>query len=206
MSTQQIRSGIADTFVARPVLAIVLNLLTAFAGFAALNGVEAREMPDVDQPVLSVTVTWDGTALETVDAEDTAVIEDVLGQLDVMKSVSASSSYGHSRLTIDLNDGTDINIAASEVSEILTRTEERQLPEGIDDPTVTKNDSDAAPIIRLALMGDASMKDLTDMAESLITERLSSFAGMAEVQVAGAQANEFPIGVPLPSLATTSHC
>lgn len=46
------------------------------------------------------------------------------------------------------------------------------------------------------------MKDLTDMAESLITERLSSFAGMAEVQVAGAQANEFPIGVPLPSLAT----
>lgn len=185
MSTQQIRSGIADTFVARPVLAIVLNLLTAFAGFAALNGVEVREMPDVDQPVLSVTVTWDGTALETVDAEDTAVIEDVLGQLDGMKSVSASSSYGHSRLTIDLNDGTDINIAAREVSEILTRTE-RQLPEGIDDPTVTKNDSDVAPIIRLALMGDASMKDLTNMAEGLITERLSSIAGVAEVQVAGA--------------------
>lgn len=117
-----------------------------------------------------------------------------------MKSVSASSSYGRSRLTIDLNDG-NINIAASEVSEILTRTE-RQLLEGIDDPTVTKNDSDVAPIIRLALMGDASMKDLTDMAESLITERLSSFAGMAEFQVAGAQANEFPIGVPLPSLPT----
>lgn len=201
MSIQQIRSGIADAFVVRPVLAIVRNLLIAFAGFAALNGVEVREMPDVDQPVLSVTVRWDGAGPETVDAEVTAVIEDALGQLDGMKSVSASSSYGHSRLTIDLNYGTDINIAASEVSEILTRTE-RQLPEGIDDPTVTKNDSDATPIIRLALMGDASMKDLTDMAESLITERLSSFAGMAEVQVAGAQANEFPIGVPLPSLAT----
>ncbi|ASP19917.1 efflux pump membrane transporter BepG [Antarctobacter heliothermus] len=79
MSIQQIRSGIADTFVARPVLAIVLNLVIAFAGFAAPNGVEVREMPNVDQPVLSVTVTWDGTALETVDAEVTAVIEDVLG-------------------------------------------------------------------------------------------------------------------------------
>lgn len=185
MSIQQIRSGIADAFVVRPVLAIVRNLLIAFAGFAALNGVEVREITDVDQPVLSVTVRWDGAGPETVDAEVTAVIEDALGQLDGMKSFLASSSYGRSRLTIDLNDGTDINIAASEVSEILTRTE-RQLPEGIDDPTVTKNDSDAAPIIRLALMGDASMKDLTNMAESLITERLSSIAGVAEVQVAGA--------------------
>ncbi|QKV20183.1 efflux RND transporter permease subunit [Oricola thermophila] len=199
MSQSQIRSGIADLFVSRPILAIVLNLLIAIAGLAALSSVEVREMPDVDQPVLSVTIDWDGAAPETVDTEVTSVVEDALTQLDGLEGISSTSSYGRSRLTIDLADGTDIDTAANEVSELLTRAE-RQLPDGIDDPTVTKNDSDSQPIMRLALLGTASMAELTELAEGIVSDRLSAIEGVAEVQVMGSQENEFRVEVDLTAM------
>lgn len=53
------RNGLAATFVARPILAVVLNLLVIIAGGAALMGVDVREMPNVDQPVVSVRTTYE---------------------------------------------------------------------------------------------------------------------------------------------------
>ncbi len=199
MPHRKLRAGLADLFVSRPILAIVLNLLIAIAGLAAFSAVEVREMPDVDQPIVSVRVTWEGAAPETMDTEVTEVIEDALAQLDGLKSVSSTSSYGSSRLTIELTDSTDIDVAANEVREIISRTE-RNLPEGIDDPTITKNDSDADPIIRLALMGAAPMVELTDLAEGLVSDRLSAIDGVAEVQIMGEQQDEFRIEVNLNGL------
>ncbi|WP_321828692.1 efflux RND transporter permease subunit [Thalassovita sp.] len=200
MTRAALKRGLTDLFLARPILAIVINLLIAIAGIAAFQAVEVREMPDVDQPVLSVTVRWDGAAPETVDTEVTSVIEDALAQLDGLKAISGSSSYGSSRLTIDLNEGTDIDTAANEVREILASTA-RQLPEGIDDPAVSKQDADAEPILRLALIGDAPLQDMTDLAEGLLSDRLSAISGVAEVEVAGGQENEFRVEVFLAALS-----
>ncbi|SNS57387.1 efflux RND transporter permease subunit [Tropicimonas sediminicola] len=199
MAHRLIRSGFADLFVSRPILAIVLNLLIAIAGLAALTSVEIREMPDVDQPVVSVRINWDGAAPETVDAEVTSVVEDALAQLDGLKSISSYSGYGSSRLTLELNDGTDVDTAANEAREIISQTE-RQLPDGIDDPTIAKNDSDSDPIIRLALIGEAPMAEMTELAEGLVTDRLSSIDGIAEIEVMGGQENEFRVEVFLTAL------
>ncbi|MFD0982466.1 efflux RND transporter permease subunit [Tropicimonas aquimaris] len=199
MAHRLIRSGFADLFVSRPILAIVLNLLIAIAGLAALTSVEIREMPDVDQPVVSVRINWDGAAPETVDSEVTSVVEDALAQLDGLKSISSYSSYGISRLTLELNEGTDVDTAANEAREIISQTE-RQLPDGIDDPTIAKNDSDSDPIIRLALIGEAPMAEMTELAEGLVTDRLSSIDGIAEIEIMGGQENEFRVEVFLTAL------
>ncbi len=191
--------GIARLFVARPILGIVLNLLIVIAGVAALTAVDVREMPDVDQPVLSVRTDYDGAAPAIVDQEVTQVLEDALRSLDGLSDISATSSAGLSRITIDLSDGTDIDVAANEAREIMSETV-RSLPEEIDDPMVTKSDSNSDPIIRLALSGDASIADMTEFAEGTLYDRLSKIDGVAEVTVRGAENYEFRIVAIMPSL------
>ncbi len=115
------------------------------------------------------------------------------------KPFSSTSSYGSSRITLDLNSDADVDIAANEAREIVSQTM-RQLPDDIEDPTVRKSDADADPIIRLALSGSQSLAELTSLAEGMITDRLNLVEGIAEITVTGSQAKEFRITVSMPSL------
>ncbi|MBB5720564.1 hydrophobe/amphiphile efflux-1 (HAE1) family protein [Loktanella ponticola] len=193
------KAGFADIFVARPILGIVLNLLIIIAGLAALSSVDIREMPDVDRPVLSVRTNYDGAVATTVDSEVTQVLEDALSALEGMSYIESTSSTGSSRITIDLSDGTDVDVAANEAREIVSNTL-RSLPDDVDDPSVTKSDSNSDAIIRLALLGDASFDELTQIAEGAVYERLSLIDGIAEVTVRGNRANEFRVSLNMPSL------
>ncbi|WP_348657407.1 efflux RND transporter permease subunit [uncultured Sulfitobacter sp.] len=193
------KAGLADIFVARPIFGIVLNLLIIIAGLAAFSSVDIREMPDVDRPVLSVRTDYDGAVPSTVDTEVTQVLEDALSALDGMSYIESTSSMGSSRITIDLSDGTDVNVAANEAREIVSGAL-RSLPDDIEDPSVSKSDSNADAIIRLALLGDASLDTLTQLAEGAVYERLSLIDGIAEVTLRGDRAKEFRVAVNMPSL------
>lgn len=193
------KAGFADVFVARPIFGIVLNLLIIIAGLAAFSSVDIREMPDVDRPVLSVRTDYEGAVPSTVDTEVTQVLEDALSALDGMSYIESTSSMGSSRITIDLSDGTDVNVAANEAREIVSGAL-RSLPDDIEDPSVSKSDSNADAIIRLALLGDASLDTLTQLAEGAVYERLSLIDGIAEVTLRGDRANEFRVAVNMPSL------
>ena len=114
------KAGFADIFVARPIFGIVLNLLIIIAGLAAFTSVDIREMPDVDRPVLSVRTTYEGAVPSTVDTEVTQVLEDALSALEGMSYIESTSSTGSSRITIDLSDGTDVNVAANQAREIVS--------------------------------------------------------------------------------------
>ncbi|SDX42126.1 efflux RND transporter permease subunit [Litoreibacter albidus] len=192
--------GMADLFVARPIFGIVINLLILIAGLAALNSVDVREMPNVDQPVISVRTTYEGAVPSTVDQEITQVLEDALNALEGLSYIESSSSTGSSRITIDLSEGTDIDVAANEAREIVAATM-RQLPDDLeDDPSVSKSDSNADAIIRLAIMGDATLDEMTALAEGAIYDRLSLIDGISEVTVRGNRANEFRVTLNIPSL------
>ncbi|MBN8999448.1 MAG: efflux RND transporter permease subunit, partial [Rhizobiales bacterium] len=67
--------GISALSVRRPVLAIVANLLIVVAGLAAFGGIEIRELPNIDQPVVTITTTYTGASPDTMDKEVTSVIE-----------------------------------------------------------------------------------------------------------------------------------
>ncbi len=194
------KPGLADLFVARPIFGIVINLLILIAGLAALGSVDVREMPDVEQPVLSVRTSYEGAVPSTVDQEVTQVLEDALSALEGLSYMESTSSTGESRITIDLSEGTDVDVAASEAREIVSATL-RKLPDDLsDDPTVSKSDSNADAIIRLALLGDVDFAALTALAEGPVYDRLSSIDGIAEVSVRGAQANEFRVTLDMPAL------
>lgn len=190
---QRAASGLADLFVARPIFGFVVNLLILIAGLAALSSVDVREMPDVDQPVLSIKTTYEGATPATVDQEITQVLEDALSALEGLSYIESSSTTGSSSITIDLSEDTDIDVAANEAREIVSATV-RDLPDDLeDDPTVSKSDPNADAIIRLAVMGDVTLDELTALAEGRIYDRLSLIDGIAEVTTRGDRSNEFRV-------------
>lgn len=193
------KSGLANLFVSRPILGIVLNLLVVIAGVAALRAVDVREMPDVDQPVISIQTTYEGAVPATVDQEVTRVLEEALTAVDGLAYIESTSSSESSTITIELSDTTNPIDAASEAREIVSETL-RDLPEDIDTPVVTRNDSDSDPIMRLALSGDIGFSELTRIAEGQVSDRLSTIDGIAEVTVRGDRVNEYRVTVNMPSL------
>lgn len=176
--------GIAGTFVGRPVLALVVNLLVILAGLTALFAVEVRELPNVSQPVISVNATYPGASANTIDAEVTSVLEDALARLEGLENISSTSRYGTSNITLEFSRRTDVTDAANDARDLVAQAR-RNLPDDVDEPIVRKSDADADPIMRLILSGAMDLADLTTLAEGLVSDRLLSIEGVAEVQITG---------------------
>ncbi|MGB3416160.1 MAG: efflux RND transporter permease subunit [Mesorhizobium sp.] len=195
-------TGITALFVRRPVMAFVLNTLIAVAGLAAFYGVEIRELPDVDRAVISVTTDFTGAAAETVDREVTDTVEGTVARVSGVKSISSTSSYGRSRVTIEFNDGVDLNVAASDVRDAVGRVA-NQLPDEADPPRIVKADANSDAVMRLAVTADdMSIQDMTVIVEDQIEDTLAAVPGVADVQVYGDRDKIFRIDVDQTKLAS----
>ena len=194
--------GVTALFIRRPVLAFVLNTLIAVAGLAAFYGVEIRELPDVDRAVVTVTTAFEGAAGETIDRELTGVIEGAVARVSGVKSISSTSTFANSRVTIEFNDGVDLNVAASDVRDAVGRVS-NQLPEEADPPRIVKADANSDAVIRLAVTSDTmSVEDMTLIVEDQIEDELAAVSGVADVQVYGDREKIFRIDVDQAKLAS----
>ncbi|MDK1386987.1 efflux RND transporter permease subunit [Sinorhizobium sp. 8-89] len=195
------KTGFTALFIRRPIFALVVNTLIVVAGLAAWNGIEIRELPQVDQPVVSVTTEFEGASPETIDREVTSVIEGAVSRVQGIKGISSSSSFGRSRVTLEFSDTTDIGQAANDIRDALGRIA-GQLPDDAEEPRIVKADSDSQPIIRLALTSDTmTMEDMTLLVENEISDRLAAVEGVADVTAYGEQDKIFRIDVNQAKLA-----
>ncbi len=122
MNTSQSKADFTALFIRRPVMALVLNALIVVAGLAAYYGVDVREeLPDVDRPVVTVSTDFESAAAETVDRELTSAIEGAVSRVSGVKSISSSSSFGNSRVTVEFNDDVDLNVAAADMRDAISR-------------------------------------------------------------------------------------
>ncbi len=196
------KHGFTALFVRRPVLAAVLNTLMVVAGLAALVGIEVRELPDVDQPVITVRTEYDGASAQTMDQEVTDVIEGAVARVSGLKSISSESQFGSSRVTLEFSDSVDLAVAANDVRDALGRVT-NQLPDDADEPRIIKADSDSQPIMRLAVTSSTlSMEDLTLLVDNEVSDRLAAVDGVADVELYGAQDKVFRIDVDQTALAS----
>ncbi|MBT5665726.1 MAG: efflux RND transporter permease subunit [Rhodospirillaceae bacterium] len=180
-------SDLPSLAVRRPTLIVVLNLLIVIAGLAALLGVEVRELPDVDRPVVVVRAFFDGASPETMDAEVTSVVESAVARVSGVKSIKSASEENNMRVRAEFGPDVNLDLAANDVREAVARIE-RTLPEGVDAVTVVKSDHDAYPIIRLALVSEALSQDaITRLAENEVVTELSAIPGVASVDLFGDQ-------------------
>ena len=187
LDTSTSKNDLPTMSVRRPYLAIVLNLLVMIAGFGALLGVEVRELPDVDRPIVTVRADYPGASPETMDAEVTSVVEAAVARVNGVKEVRASSEENNFRLRAVFNPSVNLIDAANDVREAVSRVE-RQLPDGVENITVIKADADASPIVHLAVWSDKLQIDaLTRIVEDQVLPELTSVEGVADVNVFGDQ-------------------
>jgi hydrophobe/amphiphile efflux-1 (HAE1) family protein len=171
--------------IRRPYLAAVVNLLIIIAGIAAIFGVEVRELPDVDRPIVSVRANYPGGSPETIDAEITKVLEGAVARVNGIKRVRSSSEEDNLRIHVEFNPSVDLDSAAADVREAVSRVT-RNLPQGVENLFVVKADDDARPIIRLAVFSDRlAIEDVTERVENEIVPALMSVNGVADVQLFG---------------------
>ncbi|MDX5593731.1 efflux RND transporter permease subunit [Pseudovibrio sp. SPO723] len=195
-------SGIYALCVRRPVLAIVLNLLLVVAGAAALLGVEIREMPNVDRPVITITTTYSGSPPEVVDAEVTSVIEEAVARTSGVSSISSTSSYGRSRVTVEFSDSVDVGEAANDIRDAVGGVT-RNLPDDADTPTVVKADANAEPVMRATVTSSQMrVEDLSALVEDVIVDRIASVSGVASVDTYGSREPVFKIALDMTALSS----
>ncbi|UUX51719.1 efflux RND transporter permease subunit [Nisaea acidiphila] len=167
--------------VRRPWLALVLNLLIALAGVAAILAVEVRELPNVDRPIVSVRGILNGASPETMDSEVTSLVEGAVARVNGVQRIRSSSEENNFRLHAEFSPSADLDVAASDIREAVSRVE-RELPDNVEQLTVIKADADASPILQLAVFGHGLTEDtLTHIVETDVIPELISINGVADV-------------------------
>jgi HAE1 family hydrophobic/amphiphilic exporter-1 len=188
-------------FIRRPILAFVLNALIVLAGLAGLLGADVRELPDVDRPVVTVSTSYSGAAPETIDREVTAVIEGAAGRVAGVKSISSSSRFGSSRVTVEFRDDADLDVAATDLRDAVARVT-NSLPDDADAPRVVKADGDSEAILRIAVTSSRrNAEDLTKLVTDLAESRLLATPGVADLQIFGDRGLVFRVDVDMMQLA-----
>jgi len=178
---------ISDTAVKRPVLAFVISFLLVVFGLISFSGLPLRELPKIDPPIVSVETNYPGASASIIETQVTQTIEDQLTGIEGVKYIRSRSRDGRSSITIEFELSRDLDEAANDVRDAVARAVDR-LPEEVDPPEVTKQDTDANPIMWLNLAStEMSRTELTDYATRYVVRRLSVVDGVARVNIGGEQ-------------------
>jgi len=179
------RDDLPSLSIRRPVLVLVVNLLIVLAGLAALFAIEVRELPDVDRPVVTLRVDFPGASPETMDAEVISLLEGAVARVSGIDRIRSASEENNGRIHIEFRPGTDIDSAASDVREAVSRVS-RRLPDRVEQVVVVKADDDAQAVVSLAVLSDSLTEErLTRIVEKDIVPMLIAIDGVADVQLSG---------------------
>lgn len=184
---KEFTSSLTALGVKRPVLIIVVNLLIMLGGIASIMGIDVRELPNVDRPVVSVRAVYDGASPKTMDTEVTSVIEGAIARVSGVRSIEAASEENNARFRIEFESSVNLDAAASDVREAVNRALP-DLPDDIQELTVVKADDEARSIVQLAVVSNTLSKQaLAKRVEKDVSPELLSIEGVADVRLNGNQ-------------------
>ena len=176
---------LSDLSVKRPVFASVLNILLLVFGIVCFTLLPLREYPDIDPPVVSIDTSYRGASAEIVETQITQIIEDRISGIEGIKNINSTSRNGRSRISIEFTLNRDIDAAANDVRDRVSRVID-SLPEQVDPPEVSKADTDDNPIVWYNLRSDTmTTLELSDYANRYVIDRLSVVDGVARIQIGG---------------------
>ncbi|WP_371195645.1 efflux RND transporter permease subunit [Glaciecola sp. SC05] len=179
------KDDLPSTSIRRPVLILVLNLLIVIVGVAAIYGLEVRELPDVDRPIITVSASYPGAAPETVDSEVTSRLEGAVARVSGVKTIRASSEEGSSRIRVEFRPGINIEDAANETRESVARVQ-RGLPDEVEQVSIIKADNDAQSVVNVAVSSERyDLETLTDIIETDLAPLFLNIPGVADVSLDG---------------------
>lgn len=182
---------LADISIRNHVFAWVLMFaligfgVICYTGFGdVFRGLGISQNPDVDFPIVSVSVSWEGASPEIMETDVVDVLEDAVTTVEGIQQISATARQGQASITIEFDFGRNIDAALQDVQTKVSEAA-RHLPREIDPPTITKTNPEDQPIIRLSLSGDRPPTFLADHVRNVIRPQLQTIEGVGDIHVMG---------------------
>lgn len=180
-------SSISTLSIRRPILAAVMSVVIIIFGVIAYGYIGIREYPVVQPPVITVSTTYTGANASVIEMEITEPLEEQINAVSGIRSLFSISEEGKSTIRIEFELDADLEIAANDVRDRVSRALEN-LPIDANPPSVRKEDADAAPIVFLNLNSKVRDRlELTQIARDVFRERLRTIDGISIISMRGQQ-------------------
>ena len=188
--------GLTNLAIKRPVAILMLIAALVVLGLQGLTKMPAELNPRVDFPTVSVFTTYTGASPSEIETIITKPIEDAVSSVEGIKNVTSVSQQGVSVVSIEFYLGTNLDVAASDVREKVDGVR-RALPTDADAPTISKRNTSSDPILYIAMNSSAgrSSKDLRDIANRTVKDRLGQVPGVAAVIITGGDTREINVSL-----------
>jgi multidrug efflux pump len=178
--------SVSTPFIRRPIATSLLGIATLLGGILGYWNLPVASLPQVDFPTIQVTTQLPGASPDTMAALVTSPLERQFGQIPSLSLMTSSSSFGISQVTLQFDLNRDIDGAAQDVQQAINAagsTLPRNLPYP---PTYSKVNPADAPIITLALTSRTiPIRQLSDLADTLMAQRLAEIGGVGRVSIQG---------------------
>jgi HAE1 family hydrophobic/amphiphilic exporter-1 len=175
---------ISTVAIRRPVFTTMFIGAMIVFGIVSLKGLGVDLTPKVDFPVVAIVTKLPGADPETVENRLTDPIEEAVNTLAAIKSLRSTSAEGYSLITVEFQLEKDINIAYQEV-QARVNSVRAQLPTDAEEPSIEKVDLDAAPVLTLVVSGDLGTRELFDLADKRIKDRLQRVRDVGSITLVG---------------------
>src|SRR5713226_966527 len=185
---------LAEICVRRPVFATMLILSLTVVGLFSYRSLGVDLFPKIDLPTITVTVVNPGASPQEIETEITDKIEGAVNTVSGIDELRSTSVEGVSQVFITFLLEKDPNIAAQEVRNKIDLIV-NDLPVTAEQPIVQKLDTDAAPVVRIAVSAPRSLREVTDVADKKIKQQIESINGVGDVQIIGGRTREIEIWV-----------
>ena len=177
--------SLSSISIRRPVLAIVMSITIVLFGAIGYTSLGVREYPSIDPPIITVSTSYVGANATVIEAQITEPLEESINGIAGIKSLTSSSRDGRSIITVEFNIDVDLETAANDVRDRVSRAT-NQLPPDVDPPVVTKADADASPIVMVtARSNNKTLLELSDYARNVLKEQLQTIPGVSQIQIWG---------------------
>ncbi len=176
----------AEKLLNRPVLVLVVFALFSAIGVAVVGRISIDAFPNIEEPIVMISTSYANAGPESVEEAVTKPIEESLVSLNNLKKITSVSMEGYSEVTLDLNQGTDIDSAVNEIRDKLEEAKEA-FPSGVKNPSILRMSMSDLSVLSLAVRGDKSENELAKIATDFIKPRLLQSNGVARASVYGGQ-------------------
>lgn len=177
--------SLSTVSIRRPVLSMVLSIVIIVLGYLGYTFLGVREYPNVDPPIVTVSVGYPGANSDIIESQITEPLEESINGIAGIRSLTSVSRDGRSNITVEFTLETDMEAAANDVRDRVARAQS-QLPPDADPPTVAKADADANPILFINFLSETRpLLELSAMANNLVKERMQTIPGVSNVQIWG---------------------
>lgn len=177
--------NLSELSIRRPVLATVMILIIIIFGIIGYTSLPVREYPNVDNPIITVHVSYPGANAEVIENQITEPLEQHINGIPGIRSLVSRSSQGSSRITVEFELSVDMETAANDVRDKVS-VAQRYLPRDADPPTVSKADADSDPIMQITVQSPIrSLLELSEIADLTVKERLQTIPNVSAVEIWG---------------------